>query len=117
MSRRPPIELIVEEQPDSFCYRVCWCDGEPVDNTFLANIPEVLLDIIPYMVARKLLVHGSHPERIVKLRGADFELMRALLGIVAATPVLNDKPVMESSRISRSLGETTNDGDDFRKRY
>ena len=90
-----------------------------MDNTFLTNIPEVLLDIIPYMVARKLLSHGNHPDRmlIVKLRGADFELMRAPLGILAATPVLNDKPVTESSRISRSLGETTDDGDDFRRRY
>jgi hypothetical protein len=50
------------------------------------------------MVARKLLSGGSHPERIVKLRGADFELMHVPLGIVAATPVLNDKPVTESTR-------------------
>ena len=69
-----------------------------MDNTFLTNIPEVLLDIIPYVVARKLLSGGSYPERIVKLRGADFELMHAPLGIVAATPVLNDKPVTESTR-------------------
>jgi hypothetical protein len=66
---RPPIELIVEDQPDG-AYRVCWCDGEPVDNTFLTNIPEVLLDIIPYMVARKLLSGGSHPERMLIVQTA-----------------------------------------------
>jgi hypothetical protein len=92
------IKLIVEQQPDDNCYRVCWCDGEPYWRE--ANIPEILLDLVPYMVARKLLSTGYRPDRIliVKLQGADYELMHAPLGIVAATPVLNDKPVTESTR-------------------
>src|SRR5438270_13204458 len=77
-----PFELMVEEQPDTWCYRVCWCDGEP-DNMFLANIPESWLDLIPYMAARRLLEQGNNPDRllIVRLRGADFDLMRAPLGV------------------------------------
>ena len=48
---RPPIELIVEEQPDDDCYRVCWNDGEPFLLPFspLTNIPEILLDLVPYI--------------------------------------------------------------------
>jgi hypothetical protein len=93
-----PFQLIVEEQPGSDgCYRVRWCDDEP-KNIFLANIPPSWLDLIPYMVARKLLEQGNNPERllIVKLRGADFDLMRSPLGVVAAPPLLNtNKPVTQ----------------------
>jgi hypothetical protein len=92
-----PLELVVEEQPGAWCYRVCWCDGEP-DSIFLANIPEPWLDLIPYMVARRLLEQGNNPDRllIVKLHGADYELMRAPLGVVAAPPLLNvDNPVSQ----------------------
>lgn len=92
-----PFELVVEQQADSSwhtMYCVRWDDGEP-DSVMLANIPECWLDLIPYMVARKLLEQGNNPDRplIVRLRGADFELMRAPLGQVAAPPVLNDTPV------------------------
>jgi hypothetical protein len=91
-----PFELIVEEQHgDAGCYRVCWCDGEP-DPVYLCNLPEIWLDLIPYMVARRLIRQHNNPERllIVKLRGADYELMRAPLGMVAASPLLNvDNPV------------------------
>jgi hypothetical protein len=118
-----PFELVVEQQ-DTWCYRVSWCDaviaeameaklanGEQIDiqdhdllvgslvepdSTFLANIPDTWLDLIPYMVARRLLEQGNNPDQllIVRLRGADFDLMRAPLGVVAATPLLNiDKPV------------------------
>jgi hypothetical protein len=91
-----PFELMVEEQPDSWCcYHVRWCDGEP-DSVMLANIPEAWLDLIPFMAARRLLEQGSNPDRllIVRLHGADFDLMRAPLGVVAAPPLLNvDRPV------------------------
>jgi hypothetical protein len=90
-----PLELMVEPDTHAWCYRACWCDGEP-DSTFLANIPESWLDLIPFMVARKLLEQGNNPDRllIVRLRGADFDLMRAPLGVVAAPPLLNTaKPV------------------------
>jgi len=40
-----PFELMVEEQPGTWHYRVCWCDGEP-DSAFLTNIPESYLDLI-----------------------------------------------------------------------
>jgi hypothetical protein len=89
-----PFELMVEPQPESCCcYQVRWCDGEP-DSVMLANIPEPWLDLIPFMVARRLLEQGSNPDRllIVRLCGADFDLMRAPLGVVAAPPLL-DKPV------------------------
>ena len=95
-----PFELMVEEQPDTRYYRVCWCDGEP-DSTFLSNIPESFLDLIPYMVARRLLEQGNNPDRllIIRLRGADFDLMRAPLGVVAAPPLLNTaKPVTKPTR-------------------
>jgi hypothetical protein len=99
MIERPPIVLIVEEHPNaSMFYRIAWIDGEPLRP--IENVPEILLDLTPFIAARKLLADGYHPERmlIIQLRGADFELMRAPLGIVAATPRLNDTPVTDPAR-------------------
>jgi hypothetical protein len=99
MTERPPIVLVVEEHPNaSMFYRVGWTDGEPLRP--IENVPEILLDLTPYIAARKLLAEGYHPERmlIIQLRGADYELMHAPLGIVAATPVLNAKPVTDPAR-------------------
>jgi hypothetical protein len=98
-----PIEMLVEEQ-NEHQYRVrydAWHYREPRDDgsdkIFLANIPLSWLDLVAYMVARKLLDEGGYDvdrQLIVKLQGADRELMRAPLGVVAATPLLNtDKPV------------------------
>jgi hypothetical protein len=98
-----PIEMNVEEQ-NEYQYRVrydAWQYHEPRDDgsdkIFLANIPLSWLDIVAYMVARKLLDEGGYDvdrQLIVKLQGSDRELMRAPLGVVAATPLLNtDKPV------------------------
>lgn len=95
-----PFEMVVEPEPDAFArYRVRWCDGEP-DGVFGSDIPECWLDLVPYMVARKLFEHGNHPERmlVIKLRGADFELCRAPLGVMAATPRMNTEPVTEPTR-------------------
>ena len=54
-------------------YRVVWVNGEPCRP--FDNIPELMIDLIPYMTARKLVAEGYHPERllIIQLRGADYE--------------------------------------------
>jgi hypothetical protein len=95
-----PMELLVEEQPQSCeCFHVCWL-GEP-DSVLLANIPEAWLDLTPFMAARALLRQGYNPDRllVVRLYGADFDLVRAPLGVVAAPPLLNfAKPVMHPLR-------------------
>jgi hypothetical protein len=87
-----PIELTMQphrEKPQ--LYFASWPDGE----VQLPNIPESLLDLVPYMLARLLLDQGYNPARllIVRLQGADYELMRAPLGIVAAKPRLSTTPV------------------------
>jgi hypothetical protein len=101
-----PIEMNVEEQ-NEYQYRVrydAWTYREPRDDgsdkIFIANIPPSWLDLVPYMIARKLLDEGGYDvdrQLIVRLQGADRELMRAPLGVVAATPLLNtDKPVTQA---------------------
>jgi hypothetical protein len=92
-----PIELIVVPEDDGCSYRAEWADGDPV----VTHIQEILLDLIPFMLARKLLEQGYNVERIVvvRLQGADFELMRAPLGAAAATPLLNSAaPVKQPTR-------------------
>lgn len=74
--------------PDSgSTYTVYWGDGD----LELAGIPEVYLDLIPFMLARKLLSLGYSARRllVVRLQGADYEMVRAPLGAVAATPLVN----------------------------
>jgi hypothetical protein len=92
------IELMVEEQ-DTGIYHVRWDDGcWHHKEILLANIPEPWLDLLPYMAARRLLDGEYSLDRllIVRLQGADLELMRAPLGVVAATPLLNtNKPVTQ----------------------
>jgi hypothetical protein len=87
----PPLELLVEEDPDvGMSYRVVWCDKP--DIILICNLPFCWIDLFSFMIARQLLAQGNNPDRllIVRLRGADFNLMRAPLGIVAATPLLNE---------------------------
>jgi hypothetical protein len=101
-----PIEMQVEEQ-NAYQYHVryeAWHYREPRDDgsdkIFLANIPLSWLDIVGFMVARKLVDEGGYDldrELIVRLQGADRDLTRAPLGIVAATPLLNTKPVTHST--------------------
>jgi hypothetical protein len=98
------IEMTVEEQ-DEYQYRVrydAWTYREPRDDgrdkIFLANIPLSWVDIISFMIARKLMDEGGYNvdrQLIIKLQGADRELMHAPLGIVAATPLPNTKPVSQ----------------------
>lgn len=83
-----PIELTVMPDPgDSWRFRVYWPDGDQQ----LGDIPDVWLDLVPFMAARILLSHGYDAERpyIVRLQGADREMMRTDLGSAAATPLVN----------------------------
>jgi hypothetical protein len=87
----PPIELTVHPyrcpHGESF-YRAVWPDGEPERS---AVIPEVFLDLAPWLIARILLEQGYNPQRelLVRLHGGDRDLVRAPLGAVAATPLVN----------------------------
>ena len=91
-----PIELTVIPH-DGWYYRGVWSDGR----VQLENIPEAFLDLMPFMLARVLLEQGYNAARpfIVRLQGADYELMRATLGAAAATPLVNAaKPVANPLR-------------------
>ena len=57
----------------------------------LDDVPEVWLDLIPYLAARVLLSRGYAAGRgfIVRLQGSDRDMMRAPLGAEAATPKAN----------------------------
>jgi hypothetical protein len=96
MTTLPPIELILRyhSEPDCACalYAAFWPDGELFA---LLGIPEIWLDLAPFLAARILLEQGYNVARefILRLEGADYELMRAPLGRVAATPVLSSEPV------------------------
>ena len=89
-----PIELTVIPHPHngSSHYMVCW----PDDESGLTRIPEIYLNLAPFMVAR--LSQGYNPQRllIVRLQGADYELLRAPLA--AAMPVVNATPASQATR-------------------
>ena len=70
--------------------RTTWC-AWPDDESGLTGIPEIYLDLAPFMAARFLLSQGYNPQRllIVRLQGADYELLRAPLGAAAAMPMVN----------------------------
>lgn len=84
----PNIELLAVLRRGAPCYDVIWNEDEEV---VYEGIPEPLLDLVPFIVARRLLEWGYNTSRtlVVHLRGADYELMRAPLGAVAATPLVN----------------------------
>lgn len=91
------ITITVMPQPDSLHYMACWDEGERL----FANIPELWLDLTPFMAARQLLEWGYDPNRllIVRLQGADYELLRATVGAAAATPLVNTAaPVKQATR-------------------
>jgi hypothetical protein len=86
---RVPIELTVMPDPaDNWAFQVCWSDGRQ----HIGGIPETWLDLIPFMAARTLLSHGYEADRllIVRLQGADYELMSTTLGAAAGTPLPNE---------------------------
>jgi hypothetical protein len=105
------IELTVHPHPDEDSYfQVSWTDGEPV----ILAIFDVYLDLIPFMVARQLLQRGYRDDverlLVVRLTGADYELMRAPLGQVAAKPLVNTTPVTRPTHsIYRRRGTAPND--------
>lgn len=85
------IDLTAAPHPEnSFLYNVYWTNGDD-DGVFLAEVSYCFLDLLPFLVARILLEQGYNLERllVVRLRGADFEMMRAPLGAAAATPLVN----------------------------
>jgi len=94
-----PIELTVIPHPHNSSphYMVCW----PDDESGLTRIPEIYLNLAPFMVARFLPSRGYNPQRllIVRLQGADYELLRAPLGAAAAMPKVNvTAPVSQGTR-------------------
>ena len=92
------IELMVWPHSDcGYLYKCCWGDGEAL----LDGIPEIWLDLIAFMVARNLLAQGYNPDRllIVRLCGADYDLLRASLGQAAASPLITvNAPVAHPTR-------------------
>jgi hypothetical protein len=100
-----PIEMLIEPQNeyqyhvryDAWQYRAPRNDGS--DKIFLGNIPLSWIDIVSFMIARKLIDEGGYEldsDLIIKLQGSDRELMHAPLGIVAATPLLSTNPVTDT---------------------
>ncbi len=71
-----PIELTaMPHSDDHSLYRACWADGD----VLLSHIPEPWLDLMGFLIARRLLEQGYDVNRllVVRLLGADYELMRA----------------------------------------
>lgn len=91
-----PIELCVSPcSDDGFMYTVRW----PDDHALWISVPELMIDLLPFMAARILLSQGYNAKRplVVRLEGADFKLCQAPLGAVAATPLVNRAaPVTEA---------------------
>jgi hypothetical protein len=86
---KPPIELIVRPEPDGKTYGVCWRGGDGAQVIY--QLGDLWLDLAPFAAARSLVEQGYDPDRmmIVHLEGADYLMMRAPLGAVAATPLVN----------------------------
>jgi hypothetical protein len=86
------IELTVKPHADNgLLYEACWSDGDVV----VRHIPEIFLDLVGFLAARQLVDWGYGLDRqlIVRLQGADYDLMRATLGNAAAPPQVNPVPV------------------------
>jgi hypothetical protein len=98
MLQPTPITLTVEvHSDDADQYAAYGTDGDAV----ISYIPEELVDLIPYMCARRLLAKGFDVERmlVVNMLGSDRVMLRRPLGVAAATPLPNDAaPVSEPAR-------------------
>ena len=89
------VELHYDDE-DQLCAR--FDSGEPC----ISFIPASMIFLIGHMCACKLLADGYDPERqlIVRLQGADYDLLRAPLGCAAAAPLVNyDAPVHEPASV------------------
>ena len=93
------IELTVEPHYDDDTQYVARLpNGDPQ----ISYVPEELLDLIPWMAARRLLAAGYDVDRllVVHLVGSDREMMRRPLGVACATPIPDDDhPVEEAACI------------------
>jgi hypothetical protein len=79
---------------DDHVYAAYDAAGEPI----VSFVAEELLDLVPWLAARRLLVQGLDPDRmlVVKLVGADYLMLHCTLGQAAATPLPNlEHPVFE----------------------
>jgi hypothetical protein len=92
--------LIFDVMPDrdnNQRYQACW-SGPDGDERYVWDVPEIMLDLLPFMAVRKLLAQGYDAGAsllIIRLQGSDRELCNASLGAVAATPLINhDAPVL-----------------------
>ena len=98
MTSSTPIELtVMPRADDNMLYQACWADGD----VYVGSVHEIFLDLMAFMIARRLLEQGYNVRRllIVRLQGAENELMRAPLGVVAATPLINfTAPVTRPTR-------------------
>ena len=85
------IELtVVKDSSAPFRFKSVWANGTE-DDSMVRQVFEEFLDLVPFMLARILVKQCYDPKRllIVRLEGADYEMVRAPLGVVAATPLLN----------------------------
>ena len=86
---------VSSHENDDHVFAVYDAAGEPI----VSFIPEEMLDITPWMAARRLLIQGLDPDRmlVVRLVGADYRNVAIVLwGIAAATPLPNiEHPVFE----------------------
>lgn len=100
MTLAEPIEITVTTYDhDPTLYMATWDRGA---GPMLHFIPEMFLDLIGFMTARALLIGGCDPDQelVVRLRGSDCEMLRAPLGVCAATPLPNfAAPVRQAPRL------------------
>jgi hypothetical protein len=89
--------MVVPYGNDGWSYEACWPDGEVfVSNMMPPRISYEFLDLMPFIIARVLMEQSYNLKRllVVRLQGADREMVRAPLAAVAATPLVNiERPV------------------------
>lgn len=84
------IDILVTPHRDDATLYAGWLDsgnGEMLVN----HIHEVFLDLMPFLVARRLHDRGYDldSQLIVRLQGSNRDMMRAPLGVAAAPPLVN----------------------------
>ena len=87
-----PIEIIVTPQGEALQGNDFYQSHDADGRRLCGDVREVMLDLIPFIVARLLLDWNYYDLEtlfIVRLQGSDSVMMRAPLGAVAATPLPN----------------------------